>query len=82
MHVVSGFGAREIVVMGRDLNGHVGERAEGYIRVHAGSGFGIRNREGVRILEFGDIFDMAICNTLFKVRPSRLVTYKSGCTRS
>ena len=36
----------------------------------------------VRILEFGDAFDMVVCNTMFKKRPSRLITYESGGIRS
>ena len=29
-----------------DFNGHVGQAAEGYERLHGGYGFGDRNREG------------------------------------
>ena len=56
--------------------GHVGALADGYEGVHGGSGFGVRNTEGVRILEFGDALDMVVCNTMFKKRPSRLITYE------
>ena len=69
-------------MMGGDLNGHVGELAEGYEGVHVGSGFGVRNTEGVRILECGDALDMVVCNTMFKKRPSRLITYESGGIKS
>ena len=72
MHVVSGISEREVVI-GWDLNGHVGALAEGYEGVHGGSGFGVRNIEGVRILELGDAFDMVVYNTMFKKRPSRLI---------
>ena len=36
------------------MNGHVGRDADGYGSVHGGMGFGTRNAEGERILEFGD----------------------------
>ena len=35
------------------MNGHVGRDADGYGGVHGGMGFGTRNAEGERILEFG-----------------------------
>ena len=65
VHVDSGISERDIVVIGEDLNGHVGALAEGYEGVHGESGFGVRNTEGVRILEFWDALDMAVCNTMF-----------------
>ena len=82
MHVVSGIRKREVVMIGGDLNGHVGASAEGYEGVHGRSGFEARNTEGVRILEFGDAFDMVVCNTMFKQRPSRLITFESGGIKS
>jgi len=65
-----------------DLNGRVGALAEGYEGVHGGSGVGVRNTEGVRILQFGDALDMVVCNTMFKKRPSRLITYRSEGIKS
>lgn len=56
-HVVSGISFREVAVMGGDLNRYVGELAEGYA-VHGGSGFGPRDTEGVRTLEFGEAMDV------------------------
>ena len=82
VHVVSGISEREVVVIGGDLNGHVGSLAEGYEGVHGGSGFGVRNTEGERILEFGNTSDMVVCNTMFKKRPSRLISYESGGIKS
>ena len=80
--VVSGISEREVVVIGGDLNGHVGALAEGYEGVHGGSGFRVRNTEGVRILEFGEALDMVVCNTMFKKRLSRLITFESGGIKS
>ena len=72
----------EAVILGGDLNGHVGDSVDGYDGVHGGFGFGKRNLEGERILEFGDAVDMVVCNTLFKKEASKLVTYKSGGAES
>ena len=69
-------------MIGGDLNGHVGALADGYEGVYGGSGFGVRNTEGVRMIEFGDALDMVVCNTMFKKRPSRLITYESGGMKS
>ena len=45
-------------------------------------GFGTRNAEGERILEFGDAVGMAVCNTFFKREATKLITYYSGDNRS
>lgn len=80
--VVSKFDEKETVVVAGDLNGHVGSSASGYEGVHGGSGFGDRNPEGERILEFCDANNMIVANTMFTKRASRLVTYESGGLRS
>ena len=46
--------------------------------MHSGFGFGSRNKEGERLLEFGTATDMVFCNTLFRKTLSRLITYESG----
>ena len=60
------------------MNGHVGKTTAGYEGVHGGFGYGVRNAEGQRILEFGLPLVMVVCNTLFNKRSSRLITYSSG----
>ena len=50
----------------------------GLKNVHGGHGYGIRNAEGERILEFGLALDMTVCNTMFQKRDSRLITFSSG----
>ena len=67
-----------LLVIGGDFNGHVGRGADGYKGIHGGFGYGNRNVEGERILELGAALDKVVCNTFFKKRDSRLVTYKSG----
>jgi hypothetical protein len=69
---------KEMIMIGGDLNGHVGDRMEGYEGVHGDYGFGSRNEEGVRILDFAAAMDMVICNTLFKKDVNKLVTFSSG----
>ena len=61
-----------------DFNGHIGTNAAGYDGVHGGYGFGDRNIDGERLLEFVESLDLVICNSLFKKRKSHLVTYSSG----
>ena len=68
----------EVLVPGGDLNGHVGRSADGYEEVHGGFGFGERNDEGGRILDFAVAHDLVVVNTLFKKRDSHLITYASG----
>ena len=40
-----------MVQVGGDMNGHVGEKAEGFDGVHGGRGFGSHNVEGEMLLE-------------------------------
>ena len=50
--MLSGILKQESIFIGSDMNGHVGRYAGGYGGVHGGMGFGTRNAEGERILEF------------------------------
>ena len=44
--------ASEILFVCGDFNGYIGKNADGYEGVHGGRGFGRRNLQGERILEF------------------------------
>ena len=68
----------EKVLVGADLNGHVGQAADGYQQVHGGKGYGQRNREGERILECAESLNMALVNTFYEKSKEHLITYKSG----
>ena len=68
----------EWIWFGGDLNGHIGKNSGGYSAVHGGVGYGDRNADGVRILEFCDTFGLTIGNTWFKRNEKRLITYASG----
>ena len=68
----------EIFIPLGDWNGHVGEKADGFEDVHGGFGYGTRNSEGERILEFAMTNNLFLANTCFMKRDSHLVTYNSG----
>ena len=50
----------EKVIIGADLNAHLGEGGEGYRRIHGGEGYGKRNAEGQKALESLEGLDMAV----------------------
>jgi len=56
------------------MNGHVGTGNAGFDGKHGGYGYGVRNADGYRILEFIDGLNLVICNTLFMKQESKLVT--------
>ena len=58
-----------------DMNGHVGNSNAIYDGAHGGFGYGSRNADVCRILEFADGLNLVICNTLFMKQESKLVTY-------
>ena len=52
----------ERILLGADLNGHVGKGNIGMGRYGAGT----RNRQGLMVVDFGKRMDLAIVNTYFK----------------
>ncbi|XP_068245354.1 craniofacial development protein 2-like [Palaemon carinicauda] len=74
--------ARERVIIGGDLNGHLGISREEIKRVHEGWGMGERNDGGERVIDFAVAFDLAIINTFFEKKINRLITYSSGARES
>ena len=70
---------KDSIVMGSNLNDHVGRDADGYGGVHGGMGFGTRNVEGER---FGDAVGIVMCNIFFNKEDNKLITYQSGDNRS
>jgi len=69
--------ASELIVVGRNLNGHVGTNVDGYDGVHRGYGFGERNAGGELILEFCDAMELIVTNTCFKRQRNKLASYVS-----
>ncbi|XP_042515403.1 uncharacterized protein LOC122089783 [Macadamia integrifolia] len=75
---VQGFGQREKIIIGGDLNRHVGKDCRGYEEVHGGFGVGERNAEGISVLDFVTLYNFCIADTFFEKREEHLITYKSG----
>ena len=76
--VIKGLAMEERVIVGADLNGHIGTSSEGVERIHGGFDFGRANAEGRRVLDFAVSFDLAIANTFLRKREEHYITYKSG----
>jgi len=72
----------EMLVLAGDMNGHVGSSNVGYDGMRGGYGYGARNADGSRILEFADGLSIIICKTLFMKQESKLVTYVAGSVKS
>ena len=68
----------ERVIVGGDLNGHLGMSREGIEMMHGGWGICDRDDEGENIVETAMAFDLAIVNTFFEKKVNQFVTYKSG----
>ena len=66
------------IVLGADLNGHVGEGSIEDEEKMGRYGAGTRNKEGSMSVNFGKGMDLAIVNTYFKKKDEHRVTYKSG----
>ena len=58
----------EKLFIGGDRNGHVGTSSAGFEVVHGGFGYGSRNQEGEKVLDFVIAFDLMIANTFFRKR--------------
>ena len=71
-----------MVVFAGDMNGHIGSSSVGYDGTHGGFGYGSRNTDGSRIVEFADGLNLVICNTLFTKQEAKLLTYVAGPVKS
>ena len=67
-----------MLVLGGDFNGHVGERSAGFQGVHGGSWYGMRNQDGLHILDFCVGNKLAITNSFFHKNKTSLITFSSG----
>ncbi|KAK6745717.1 hypothetical protein RB195_012062 [Necator americanus] len=68
----------EVLLIGGDVNGHVGSRKDGFESCHGGYGCGALNDDGLRILEYALASDLIIANTQNRERKSHLITYTNG----
>ena len=66
------------IVLGADLNGHVGEGNIEDKEIMGRDGAGTRNKEGSMVVDFGKRMDLAIVNIYLKKKDEHRVTYKSG----
>jgi len=76
--------ASELIVVGGDLNGDIHKNVDGYDGVNGGFmyGFGDKNADGERLLEFCDAMELIVTNTCFKRQMNKLATYVTGSTVS
>ena len=61
--LIRSFPEKDNIVIGADLNGHIGRSNTGYERWHGGFGHGEKNQEGDDILEFTQVYDLALGNS-------------------
>ena len=66
------------LLIGGDMNGHIGIDIAGYDEVIGLYGFGDRNDEGVMVLNMCKNHGLRVLNTLFKKEREKMITYKSG----
>ena len=64
--MVSCIPQNEMVVFAGDMNGHVGSINAGYDGTHGGLGYGSRNADGSRILEFADGLNLDLQYTVYE----------------
>nr|XP_016468397.1 PREDICTED: uncharacterized protein LOC107790939 [Nicotiana tabacum] len=67
---------------GGDFNGHIGETAGGYDKVHGGFDFGERNEGGTSLMDFAKAFGLVIANSSFPKREEHLVTFQIAVAKT
>ena len=75
--LIESISKEERIVLGADLNRHVGKGNIGYEEIMGRYGAGTRNKEGSMVVDFGKRIDLAIVNTYFKKKDEHSMTYKS-----
>ena len=76
--LIESISEQERIVLGADLNEHVGEGNIGDKEIMERYGAGTRNKEGSMIVNFAKRMNLAIVNTYFKKKHEHRMTYKSG----
>ncbi|XP_071726967.1 uncharacterized protein [Rutidosis leptorrhynchoides] len=66
------------LLIGGDLNRHIGTDSDGYTGVHGGFGYGVRNEEGRSILDFAVAHDLVVTNSFFRKTEAQLATLHIG----
>ena len=67
----------ERIILGADLNGHVGKGNIGDEEITGRYSAGTRNMKGSMVVDFAKKIDLAIVNTYFKKKDEHKVMYKS-----
>ena len=70
------------VLVGGDLNGHIGSDMGGFGGVHRGFGIGHINDGEIRLLDWVVDKGLSLIKTCFQKRKSRLITFRSGETET
>ncbi|XP_071704172.1 uncharacterized protein [Rutidosis leptorrhynchoides] len=65
------------LLIGGDLNGHIGTEVDGYVGVHGDFEYRVRNEEGLSILDFAVAHDLVVANSFFKKPDAQLATFHS-----
>ena len=68
----------EGLLIGGDMNGHIGRDITGYDEEIGLYGYGDRNEEGEMVLNMCKNHGLRVLNTLFRKEREKLITYKSG----
>ena len=76
--LIESMSKEERIVLGADLNGHVGKGNIEDEEIMGRYSAGTRNKEGLMVVDFAKRMDLAIVNTYFKKKDEHRVTYKSG----
>ena len=76
--LIESISKEERIVLGADLNGHVGKGNIGDEEIMGRYGAETRNKERSMVVDFGEKIDLAIANTYFKKKDEHRETYKSG----
>ena len=64
--LIESISKEEMIVLGADINGHVGEGNIGNKEIMGRYGAGTINKEGSMVVDFGKRMDLTIVNTYFK----------------
>ena len=75
--LIEGIKKTERIMLGGDLIGQLAGESDGYEGVHGGQGYGVRNVEGERILEFCEAAEMIVCGHTVRKADSKLISYSS-----
>ena len=76
--LIESISKQEKIVLGADLNGHVGKGKIGAEEIMKRYSAGTTNKEVSMVVDFAKKMDLAVINTYFKKKYKHRVTYKSG----